>query len=60
MALRHVAKTWVGVTTGLVATAGVAYSAIDDKYFDPEALERGAKVGISFILPGFGMNKWPQ
>jgi hypothetical protein len=42
MALRQIGKLWAGVTAGAVAT-GVAYCA-DDKYFDPEALERGAKV----------------
>lgn len=45
MALRQLASR-AGVLTGLAAGgAGVAYCAkeIDDKYFDPEALERGAK-----------------
>lgn len=42
MALRHLTKAWAGLATGVVAT-GAAHCAEQDKYFDPEALERGAK-----------------
>lgn len=44
MALRQLTKLWVGLATGAAAT-GSAHCAEQDKYFDPEALERGAKVG---------------
>ena len=43
MALRQLAgkALWAGLATGATA-AGAAYCEVD-KYFDPEALERGAK-----------------
>ena len=43
MALRQLGKVWAGLATGAAAT-GSAHCAEQDKYFDPEALERGAKV----------------
>ena len=43
MALRQLSKVWVGIATGAAAT-GAAHCAEQDKYFDPDALERGAKV----------------
>ena len=43
MALRQLGKVWAGIATGAVATSA-AHCAEQDKYFDPEALERGAKV----------------
>jgi hypothetical protein len=43
MALRHLGKYMAGMATGVAAT-GAAHCAEQDKYFDPEALERGAKV----------------
>ncbi|GAB4815326.1 hypothetical protein N2152v2_002372 [Parachlorella kessleri] len=45
MALRHLAGKagWVATLTGSAAVGTVAYCKDDDKYFDPDALERGAK-----------------
>ena len=34
---------WVATLTGSAAVGTVAYCKEDDKYFDPDALERGAK-----------------
>lgn len=42
MALRQLGKYMAGMATGVAAT-GAAHCAEQDKYFDPEALERGAK-----------------
>lgn len=46
MALRSMTKLVAGTTAGLTL-AGAAYCADQDKYFDPEALERGAKVCVT-------------
>jgi hypothetical protein len=44
MALRALARYAGGIATGVVATGAAYCDAKDDKYFDPDALERGAKV----------------
>jgi hypothetical protein len=49
MALRQLGKYMAGMATGVAAT-GAAHCAEQDKYFDPEALERGAKVRLISIL----------
>jgi len=48
MALRQLGKYAAGMATGVAAT-GAAHCAEQDKYFDPEALERGAKVRLNSI-----------
>lgn len=45
MALRHLSKVLTGTATMAMSTA-TASCAEQDKYFDPEALERGAKVSV--------------
>jgi hypothetical protein len=43
MAARNLGRLWAVIGTSAAAT-GAAYCEKDDKYFDPDALERGAKV----------------
>ena len=44
-----------GMATGVAAT-GAAHCAEQDKYFDPEALERGAKVRSKLISESCGLS----